>query len=194
MAEFFTSDLHFGHKNILKYTDRHKVVSYEDHDEWLIDTWNSQVKSNSDIVYHLGDFSFYSDLKKIERILGELRGKIVMIRGNHDTGDQWKLYNQYPDSITCYDYREVRIANQPKKSVLFHFPIEIWNQQHRGAWHLHGHCHGSFVKEKGYILDVGIDSAYNVYGQHKLFTVNDISEYMSKREMSGAVDHHDERD
>lgn len=182
----FTSDLHFGHKNILTYTDRHKVTTHEDHDEWLCNMWNKQV-GERDTVYHIGDFAFTRDKKRLEKILRELKGNIVMIRGNHDHTEAWKFYNTVR-GITLRDYFSTRINGV--KTVMFHFPIEIWDQQHRGSWHLHGHSHGSFQKAEGYLLDVGIDNAYNLYGEHRLFTEKDIVDYMSTRKPSIANDHH----
>lgn len=41
---YFTSDLHFGHSNIVKFTDRNKVTTSEEHDDWIIDLWNKQVE------------------------------------------------------------------------------------------------------------------------------------------------------
>jgi len=69
-----------------------------------------------------------------------------------------------------------------------HFPIACWNQQGRGSYHIHGHSHGSY-KGNGKILDVGIDNSYNLFGEHRLFTEEDIIEYMSKQEVY-ASDHH----
>jgi hypothetical protein len=54
---------------------------------------------------------------------------------------------------------------------------------------LHGHCHGSFQPKYGKILDVGLDNAYNAYGQHLFFTEDDIVEYMKYRK-NEIVDHH----
>ena len=40
---FYTSDLHFFHKNICNLTDRNTVTNPENHTQWLIDLWNFQV-------------------------------------------------------------------------------------------------------------------------------------------------------
>lgn len=186
MTIFFTSDLHFGHKNILTYTRRGEVKPQDIcHDEWLIDIWNKQVKEN-DTVYHLGDFSFHG-WKRSNEIISRLFGQKVMIRGNHDGEKSWKLYKDIKN-VRCYDYKE--ISHEKVKIVLFHFPIEIWHSQHKGAWHLHGHSHGNFVKPDGFLLDVGIDSAYNILGEHRLFTMQDVCDYMKTRTLSKKKDHH----
>jgi len=76
---FFTSDTHFGHKNILKYCNR-PFVNVEEMDEVMIERWNGRIGKN-DSVYHLGDFSFSSNPKTyFER----LNGKKILIIGNHD--------------------------------------------------------------------------------------------------------------
>ena len=53
---FFTSDTHFGHKNILKYCDR-PFESVSVMNEALIENWNKVVDENS-LIFHLGDFNF----------------------------------------------------------------------------------------------------------------------------------------
>lgn len=42
---------------------------------------------------------------------------------------------------------------------------------------------------QGKILDVGIDSAYNIFGEHKLFSENDIVALMQQKEKFVAEQH-----
>ena len=81
MKTFFISDTHFCHTNILKYDNR-PFSSIEEHDENLIENWNSRV-TNKDIVYHLGDFGF-GQKDKLQDIFNRLKGRKRLIRGNHD--------------------------------------------------------------------------------------------------------------
>ena len=70
MNTFFISDLHFFHKNIIKYSNR-PFSSVEEMNESLIKEWNYIVKPN-DVIYNLGDFCF-SDIEKLESILSRYR-------------------------------------------------------------------------------------------------------------------------
>ena len=67
---YFTSDHHFGHTNILKYSNR-PFNSVEEMDEELIKRWNSKVQPN-DIVYHLGDVAMTKNPEGIGDILNRL--------------------------------------------------------------------------------------------------------------------------
>ena len=64
MNIYFTSDLHFGHKNIIRFDNR-PFTSVEEMDETLICNWNKKV-NNDDLVYILGDISWYNDEKTCE--------------------------------------------------------------------------------------------------------------------------------
>ena len=84
MEIFFTSDLHFGHDNIIRF-DHRPFDSVEEMDQAIIERWNKKVTNNNDLVYILGDVSWYDDVKTAS-IVRQLRGKKVLILGNHDKG------------------------------------------------------------------------------------------------------------
>lgn len=186
MTTYFTSDLHFYHKNICKFTRRNEVVQQEHHEEWLIDIWNSTVKK-SDKIWHLGDLTFLTKYEDVAALVKKLNGQKFFVKGNHDRTkvlDQLKKDNLIQN---WYQYEDIKIGETPV--CLFHFPIASWHKVGYGAWHLHGHSHGSYTTGKGKILDVGIDSAYNLTGKHRFFSEEDIANYMSHRELQ-TVDHH----
>ena len=88
---WFISDLHFSHRNILKFQKlRQEVLGFtlEDPDaikkmdEYMIELWNSQI-SKRDRVYILGDLSFGTS-EDVKKLLGKLNGNKILIRGNHD--------------------------------------------------------------------------------------------------------------
>ena len=187
----FTSDLHFYHSIITRFTERGKYTTAEDHNQWLISLWNKQVRKD-DTVYHLGDFCFRNKAGAIADIILELNGNIVLILGNHD--DEKTLFKAVLDVAAkgckgehrVYQYKEIKMNEN--KWCLFHYPLSSWNKMHYGSYSLHGHSHGSF-KGQGKILDVGLDNAYNLFGEHRFFTVEDIETYMSQQDIV-LVDHH----
>jgi calcineurin-like phosphoesterase family protein len=186
--KIFTSDLHMQHNRIVEFTNRGKDTNQENHTEWLIDVWNKNV-SKGDVCYHLGDFSFAKEYSSILLFVAALNGTKILIKGNHDK--QEHLDRLVKDGLIAawYDYKEIKIGET--SVCLFHFPVSSWHKQGYGSWHLHGHCHGNHADSKGKMLDVGIDSAYNIYKEHKFFTEEDVAVYMQDRSVY-VSDHHKE--
>lgn len=77
---YFTSDLHFGHANVIQYCNR-PYTSVDEMNEMLVKEWNDIVKPN-DIVYCLGDFSL--SIEAVKRYTPRLMGVKLLIPGNHD--------------------------------------------------------------------------------------------------------------
>ncbi len=152
MTAFFTADHHFGHTNIIKYTDRGQdlgVSTADEHDEELIRRWNNAVKPG-DEVYHIGDFSLCH--KKATAILPRLHGNIHLIEGNHDNV-RGKMRRHL---AWTKPYHRMKVEDT--HVILFHYPIERWDMSHHGSWHLHGHSHGKCPSgSKLFRLDVGVD-------------------------------------
>lgn len=154
--DFITSDLHFYHNNILKFS--HKTRPFKDVDhmvEMLIQEWNSLAGVN-DNVYHLGDFSFGKYHKTLE-VLNRLNGRIHFIKGNHDSREVFKkLIKETTANVVWFkDYHEMKHNNT--LITMTHYPFEIWRDSHKGSVHLHGHTHGS-MPSVGRRVDVGYDS------------------------------------
>ena len=82
---YFTSDLYFGHSNILKHSPKRPYSDKVDiaaHDEWLLDLWRSTVDKR-DTIYILGDLTFLKS-KAARHLLEKLPGHKFLIEGNHD--------------------------------------------------------------------------------------------------------------
>lgn len=75
---FITSDFHFGHANIIKYS-RRPFASVEEMNRELVNRYNSRV-TDLDTVYILGDVTMGSDLSLAKK----LRGQKKLLLGNHD--------------------------------------------------------------------------------------------------------------
>lgn len=183
---WFISDLHVGHNNVLKHCNR-PFLGMPQQTEVFRDSWNLRV-APGDIVFVLGDFSFY-DSDTTGRILRSLNGQKTLIRGNHDHSNTlaktvgWNRVLHYHEQMIDGD-----------RVCLFHFPILSWHQIHRGAYHLHGHCHGSmnYPGDLGNarIMDVGVDNIAKLTGEYRPMEWSEIKELLSKRKYAHSDDHH----
>ena len=131
MKIFVISDLHLGHKNIIKLCNR-PFKTIKEMNNTIIKNW-SKVVTDKDLVYVLGDFA-YKGLQA-EKYLDKLNGNIILIRGNHDK------YIRHNKVKAVYDYKEIEIDGV--KYILFHYPLISWNGQYKNSIHLYGHIHSS---------------------------------------------------
>lgn len=134
---YYTADLHFGHKKILKMDER-PFQTIEEHDEYLVKSWNDRVRPEDD-VYILGDFCVYSQKSPLD-YLKRLSGRKRLIAGNHDD-----LLIRNPEAMEQFETVEKiqYIQDGKKRVVLCHFPLAEWHQYYRGSWHIYGHIHKS---------------------------------------------------
>lgn len=139
IANYFISDLHFGHVNVLAFDDR-PFNSIEEHDKAIIGYWNETVGIDDD-VYILGDISWYNTTKTIE-IMKSLNGHKHLIKGNHD-GKLLKNPELRSLFIEIADYKELTLESG-KGIVLCHYPIPCFKNHFYGWYHLYGHVHTSF--------------------------------------------------
>lgn len=161
LITWFTSDLHFGHKNIIKYCNR-PFDSVEEMDEALVANWNAHVAPD-DVVWNLGDVAFCCTTEHVRALLLHLNGHHRFIRGNHDDAvDELTNRAQLPakfDYRRANDILEVQVDGQA--IVLCHYPMRSWRHCQRGVWHLFGHVHGT-LRPFGKSVDVGVDNAWRI--------------------------------
>ena len=157
---WFTSDLHFWHKNICKYCNR-PFETMEEMNQALIDNWNSVVKED-DTVFVLGDMGFCG-YDKLEPLMFQLNGKKYLIQGNHDSDKI--VFRLYEANIIegYYKMHEVTIIGDEEcpdqQLTLCHFPMIDWPNKERGAWMVHGHQHQLPETPSCSVMhwDVGVD-------------------------------------
>ncbi len=153
---YFTSDHHFGHKNIIKFSER-PFADIDEMDETMVKKWNEKVGPD-DEVYHLGDVGLCSS-GKLRKILDQLHGKIYLINGNHEKSAQ-ACHSRFE---WIKDYFELTIKDEEFERgeqliVLFHYAIKEWNASHWGTYHLYGHSHGSLTDDPNSLsFDIGVD-------------------------------------
>lgn len=157
---FLTSDTHFNHTNILKYEPNTRpFATIEEMNEVIISNWNRVVKEE-DTVYVLGDF-FMGLLTDIEPIFNRLNGKVILVRGNHDTNNRLEYYRNLGIEIKDIEY----IQYKGRFFILNHFPNEseefirmITKDNSEVVW-LYGHIHSN--APKGYVngtYHIGMDT------------------------------------
>ncbi len=134
---FFTSDLHIGHKNIIKLCNR-PFTSQAEMDELLIDNWN-QVVTNGDTIYIVGDLMFRTQADP-NYILRSLKGKKHLLVGNHDKSWLNKVKaDTYFKSIDRY----LETSDGKRKLALCHYPMMSWGGINKGSYLIHGHIHNN---------------------------------------------------
>ena len=131
---YYIADLHFGHKNVLRFDGR-PFSNSEEMEKVLIENWNSRV-TEEDTVYVIGD-AFWKNEENSIRIMRLLHGEKCLICGNHDRVLSRLLYEW---STIAY-YHELKDGE--RQVVLSHYPIPFYNGQHYGAIMLYGHVHNS---------------------------------------------------
>jgi len=129
-----TSDTHFNHKNIIRYTKR-PFKSVRQMNNTLIRRWNQRVK-RGDIVYHLGDFVMAKhNIGSIRYFRRRLNGNIIIIEGNHD--------KKYLNELEKQGFKVIREEAQPLcvgKYLLSHRPLKKKDVP-KGFINLYGHIH-----------------------------------------------------
>lgn len=134
---FFISDTHWGHKSIISWErNARPFKTIEEHDETLIDNWNSTVGPN-DVVWHLGDVVWSRSMLPH---LARLNGRKFLVLGNHD--------NSYPTARWLEHFNRVAAAEEFDGGVLTHIPIHPY-QQYRYNKNIHGHLHSALVEKEG---------------------------------------------
>lgn len=132
---FYTSDLHFGHQNVIRFDNR-PFDTVSEMDYTLIRLWNSRVREE-DTVYIVGDFAYRNE-RPAEWYLRQLPGKKHLIVGNHDS----KLFEN-PVAVSYFESIEkmAHVMDGKTPICLCHFPICEWNGYWKGHLHIYGHIH-----------------------------------------------------
>ena len=173
---WYTADLHLGHKKIIELCDR-PFSSIDNMNATLINNWN-EVVGAKDYVYILGDLAMGNIHESLE-LVKELKGFKFLIPGNHDR--VFKGYNEFYNTKSnriewLEAYRNVGLNIMPGvmqlnsssgfQFTLSHFPYRAEDERDNkydnyrpldiGQWLVHGHVHKSWkVSDK--MINVGVD-------------------------------------
>lgn len=167
---WFTSDLHLGHENIIRYCHR-PFSDVTAMNTELVNRWNERVDSD-DEVWVLGDFAM-GQITDGLAVVAHLHGRKVLVTGNHDRC--WPAQPRRPADWELR-YRDAGFADVLHGTVSVdlgghhvlagHFPYEgdshdedrftRFRPQDNGQWLLHGHVHTRW-QVHSHQINVGVD-------------------------------------
>ena len=182
---FFTSDLHFGHENVIRFDNR-PFETVEEMDAELIRRWNAKV-GKGDLVYVLGDMIWKTRNSDAETLIRSLNGQIILIKGNHDRFLHNAKAKNALAGVKDYDDISVKLEDgTDRRVVLCHYYIPFYIGHRWQAVHLHGHSHNSeehlieeSIKQK--LRDDGFETrSYNVGCMHWNYEPVTLDEILDK--------------
>ena len=138
--KYYISDLHLFHENAIQF-DQRPFESVQQMHDTILKNWNDRVM-NGDYVYVLGDVSMRGKNEDLIAFVARLKGRKVLIRGNHDDVSDYRYQQLFAD--IC-DYKEIHdsVGKEKFGLVLSQYPIFSWKNMGRGKILLYGHTHVS---------------------------------------------------
>jgi calcineurin-like phosphoesterase family protein len=172
---YFTSDTHFFHQQLLMRPQfapyRQQFFLMQQLHDAVIAHWNARV-TDQDMVYHLGDIAVHlikpmqQSHADVHALLVQLHGKIVFVKGNHDTRSLFKYLAAHnplmPDGEVKFYFEDVGVYFKMAhhQFYLTHYPMMLGVNDN--LVNLHGHIHHAAVSTRDN-LNVGIDSPELAY-------------------------------
>lgn len=180
MAIYVTSDLHFGHDREFIWGAR-GYKNVEEMNKIQLEKYNSII-TDEDEVWILGDLVL-GDIDGGLKILKQLKGKIHICLGNHDTGKREKAYRDMGwDVQLC-----AKLKYKKLNFYLSHYPTITHNLDEKEIWqvvvNLYGHLHQTtnFYHDDPWMYHVGVDS-HNGYPVLLDDIIQEVKEEMKKCE------------
>lgn len=165
---YITSDTHFGHANIIKYTQRPFLAAKDKEELSKIGAWHdgnwkgpssskwrmtdeavemmdqcllkeiNELVQPDDILYHLGDFAMPSRKYDYKKRCRYYRDQIKC-QNVH------LIWGNHDDTCIHDLFSSARDASviytKERWVILYHYAQAVWNGSHRGNLHLYGHSH-----------------------------------------------------
>jgi calcineurin-like phosphoesterase family protein len=185
MTTYFSSDMHFGHQNIIKFSGR-PYADLVEMEAMLISNWNDTVTAD-DTVWVLGDVAMGPIVDSLAAC-SQLNGHKILLCGNHDR--PWAGWSQHRPSQN-HDWVKRYMDEGGFEAVLdgrsipgmalhsddgmgdvfvrlCHFPrtgdhtveerYKNWRPADDGGWLVHGHVHEAWKLDvPNRQINVGVD-------------------------------------
>ena len=132
---WFTSDLHINHTNILQYCSR-PFSSVKEMNDALVQRWNERVK-DEDTVYVVGDM-FLGRPEDATPVVKSLKGRKILILGNHDRSRRTMLECGFNEtwqrkSLSLVDGRTALLCHKPlPSSTIDYVAMQVHGHRHSG--------------------------------------------------------------
>lgn len=170
MIDYFWSDPHFGHANVIQYSSR-PFGCVEEMNAILVDNYNAAVQPGDTCLW-VGD-CFLCSFDVAAGFMRRLNGRKILVLGNHDRS-ALRMSDLGFDVVT--NALTLRIAGQPVR--VSHLPyrgmdsrepkrsdddkekvgsLPTWERRGAAEWLLHGHTH-SKKRQQGQAIHVGVDA------------------------------------
>jgi calcineurin-like phosphoesterase family protein len=177
---FVTSDTHFSHSNIAGPSVSRWDSGYRDFnsvremDDTLINNINKLVGVD-DELFILGDFCFG---KQPWKYRDRINCRVAhLILGNHDYEDV-----DYSSCFTTVShYKEIYVGRQ--LICMSHYSHRVWNKSHKGSIMLYAHSHNT-LPPYGKSMDVGVDTSHAGHPKYHPYSMTEILDFMSKRDIA----------
>lgn len=169
------SDQHFGHKNIIDFSNR-PYPNLELMHECMILNHNEIVQPQ-DVCIWVGDFAF-SKPDSANEVLHQMNGYKILILGNHDLQGN-KVKKLHFDEIHILKTIEMVIGTKKHDVVFTHYPMHNLPKK---TINVHGHEHVSFLHSSGSSQHINVNCELHGY---KPISMQAIENYMSKRIENG---------
>ena len=182
---YFTSDLHFGSDNTIKFDNRPFKHSKQFINK-TIKTWNKTI-TKEDTLYVIGDFIDYHEdtkdrWKESLNLIKKVRTNVILIIGNNEKrviklyfDDNFEKFKEYCISIgfkNVFESANITIGNIPFHVV--HKPKD----RKEDTLNLFGHSHRAMGLYKPYGFNIGCD-----LNNYQPFSESDIKKLLYKKEV-----------
>lgn len=180
---FFSSDLHFGSDQTIKF-DKRPFKNWNAFTKYITKTWNKQA-GKDDVIYIIGDFVDCHDENNfacvnILNLVKKFKAKVVLIVGNNEEriikyffNNSFDEFKKYCISLGFFDVRKDDIIEiNGIKFYLTHKP----KNHNENMLNLFGHSHKAMGLYKSFGFNIGCD-----LNNYMLYSENEILELLDKK-------------
>ena len=148
---FFTADQHFNHPLLAR------LRGFEETPEGIVKMNDMMIKRHNervrdkDTVFSIGDFLVHGykpkERKNVNDFLEQLRGNIILLKGNHDQNNGVPAYIESAQIV--YGGHTINMTHRPEDYAQA-FPLNLVGHVH-SAWKVRGMIDGTTL------VNVGVD-------------------------------------